>query len=105
MCCCCFITHLSKAMIDPERPGILHSCITRIMKDFSRKIAFDVSFKQTISKYRNEKVCIFSPEIRGNQMYYQPLCYPYLTKPHLIRSILLTNIFSQTEKKNQLVQL
>ena len=23
----------------------------------------------------------FAPKIRGNQMYYQPLCWPYLTKP------------------------
>ena len=28
----------------------------------------------------------FAPKIRGNQMYYQPLCSPYLTKPHLIAS-------------------
>ena len=28
----------------------------------------------------------FAPKIRGNQMYYQPLCWPYLTKPHLIAS-------------------
>ena len=28
----------------------------------------------------------FAPKIRGNQMYYQPLCCPYLTKPHLIAS-------------------
>ena len=28
----------------------------------------------------------FTPKIRGDQMYYQPLCCPYLTKPHLIAS-------------------
>ena len=41
----------------------------------------------------------FAPEIRGNQMYYQPLCCPYLTKPHLIASTPPSpHIFRPTEK-------
>ena len=57
--CCCFITHPSVEMTDPKLPGILHCCVTRIMTDFPRKIVFEFSSKKTISKYKNEKVCIF----------------------------------------------